>query len=219
MSRAIEAACLAAACALLIANAVRFWRTPSALDWWTPFAIAAAALCADFVSGLVHWGADTWGRESMPVLGPRFLRPFRVHHVNPDDMLARDVIDLNGDVAMLTLPALAGALLLPLTTDASRLAAVWLAAFAAAALPTNQIHQWAHMPNPPRIVARLQRWRILLNREEHARHHAAPFATFYCITTGWCNHLLAAIGFFPALERLVRRSTGVEPRRDELDRA
>ena len=63
------------------------------LTWWIPLVIVAAGLAADLLSGLVHWGADTWGRETLPVLGRRFLRPFRVHHINPADFLRRDFID------------------------------------------------------------------------------------------------------------------------------
>src|SRR4029434_2596212 len=80
---------------------------------WSPVVIVAAGLAADLVSGLVHWTADTWFSETMPVLGRRFLRPFRVHHVNPDDFLRRDPIDCNGDVAMLNIPFLVLALVVP----------------------------------------------------------------------------------------------------------
>jgi hypothetical protein len=53
--------------------------------WWAPFVIVAAAFGADFMSGIVHWTADTWGSVTCPLFGRRFLRPFRVHHVNPHD--------------------------------------------------------------------------------------------------------------------------------------
>ena len=113
--------------------------------------VLAALLLADFGSGLVHWGADTWGSERMPVLGPRFLRPFRVHHLNPDDILRRGFVDLNGDVALLGLPLLAGGLLIPLSDAAGRLATVFCVALAACSLPTNQIHQWAHRSEAPAL--------------------------------------------------------------------
>ena len=62
---------------------------------------ASGVLIADFGSGLVHWGADTWGRDDLPVIGPRLLVPFRVHHVNPEDFLRRNFADTNGDVALI----------------------------------------------------------------------------------------------------------------------
>ena len=78
---------------------------------------------ADFASGLVHWGADTWGRADLPVIGPRLLVPFRVHHVNPDDFLRRRFVDTNGDVAALAIPLLLALLRMPLET-------AWAGAFA-----------------------------------------------------------------------------------------
>ena len=78
-----------------------------------------------------------------------------------------------------------------------------LAAFCFWGVPTNQIHYWAHSPQPPAWVAWLQRRRLILSPDHHDLHHASPFATHYCITTGWCNSLLARLGFWRGLERLV----------------
>src|SRR5439155_26934217 len=137
------------AAALLVCNIVRLLGLAALADWWALPLVVVSAIGADLVSGIVHWTADTWGSEMMPVVGRRFLRPFRVHHLNPDDLLRRDPIDCNGDVAMLNAPILAAALLIPLSTGRGQLAALAMVAFSAAALPTNQIHQWAHMPSPP----------------------------------------------------------------------
>jgi plasmanylethanolamine desaturase len=177
--------------------------------------IAAGAIGADLVSGLVHWSADTWGSESLPLVGRRFLRPFRVHHINPHDFLRRDTIDCNGDVAMLNVPIVTAALLADLSTTGGRIAAAALTAFSAAALPTNQVHQWAHMTSPPAFVAWLQRRGAILGREDHRQHHCEPYVVNYCIATGWCNRWLTAISFFPALEHAITRATGLEPRGDE----
>jgi ubiquitin-conjugating enzyme E2 variant len=211
----LEAACLLAAAALLVTNAARLAAASALFPWWTPCLVLAALLLADFASGMVHWGADTWGSERMPVLGRRFLRPFRVHHVNPDDILRRGFVDLNGDVALLTLPLLAGALLIPLSDAAGRLASVFCFALGASALPTNQIHQWAHRSDAPAWVRGLQRWGVILSRERHALHHSAPYTTHYCITTGWCNPAQTATDFFPKLERWISRATGLAPRSDD----
>jgi ubiquitin-conjugating enzyme E2 variant len=214
-TRVLEVASLLGAAALLVWHLVRFAAVPDLLAWWLPVALLAGVLAADFASGLVHWFADTWGSETMPVLGRRLLRPFRVHHVNPDDFLRRNFIDCNGDVALLTSLFLLVALLIPLTTEFGRVAAVLVVAFCAAGLPTNQLHQWAHMTDAPWPVAWLQRWGLILSYEQHQRHHAAPYVRNYCIATGWCNRPLTALGFFPALERLITRLTGLQPRSDD----
>jgi plasmanylethanolamine desaturase len=194
---------------------IRFARAAGLFSWWLPFVVLAAMGLADFVSGVVHWVADTWWSETMPILGQRFLRPFRVHHVNPDDFLRRDFIDCNGDVAMLTLPLLLSAFFIPLSGELSRLAAVAVVAFSAAALPTNQVHQWAHMRPPPRLICGLQRCGLLLSVRQHQRHHTTPYVMNYCIATGWCNRPLTAINFFSALEWAVSRCTGLQPRQDD----
>jgi ubiquitin-conjugating enzyme E2 variant len=214
-TRALELSSILIASTLLLANVARLWRAGGLLHWWAPLVLVAAGLGADFVSGLVHWFADTWFSETMPVLGRRFLRPFRVHHVNPLDFLRRDPIDTNGDVAMLTIPVLVAAVLVPLDTDLRHAAAVALVAFAGVALPTNQVHQWAHRPAPPAWVRWLQDRGVILGRDEHAGHHTAPHAVNYCIATGWCNGWLTRAGVFPALERIVTSVTGARPRSDE----
>jgi hypothetical protein len=176
--------------------------------------VLAGWLLADFLSGLVHWAADTWGRVDMPVLGRRLLHPFRVHHVNPRDILDRGFLDLNGDVAAACLPFLVLTLVLPLDGAAAQSAAVLLASAAILALPTNQVHQWAHMARPPRPVRWLQSARLVLTNRGHARHHADPAGGHYCITTGWCNAVLTRTGFYAALERAITALTGWQPRSD-----
>jgi ubiquitin-conjugating enzyme E2 variant len=158
--------------------------------------------------------ADTWGRETMPVLGPRFLRPFRVHHVNPEDFLRRAFVDTNGDVALMTLPLLVGVFFCPVDLVSGRLLAVLGVSLSVWSLPVNQIHQWAHMRQPPAWVGWLQTRGVMLNRQDHQRHHVAPHELNYCILTGWCNPPLAAMRFFPRVEWLVTRVTGAQPRDD-----
>lgn len=214
-TRTIELASIFAAMGLLLAQALRFASASRLLEWWTPLAVAGGMIAADFTFGLVHWFADTWGSETMPLLGRRLLRPFRVHHVNPGNFLRRNFIDTNGDVAMVVIPFLLPGLFLPLDSTPARATFVFLAAMGLAALPTNQVHQWAHMPDPPRWVKHLQDLRLILSRREHARHHAAPYATHYCIALGWCNGALAKIDFFRRAERFVTKLTGLQPRADD----
>ena len=208
----LEIACLLAAGGLLGVHLKRLAGASALLDWWTPLVVLLALLLADFTSGIVHWGADTWGSEQMPVLGRRFLKPFRIHHLNPDDILRRGFVDLNGDVALLGLPLLAAGLLIPLSDVSGRVSTVFCVALGACALPTNQIHQWAHRSEVPPWVRWLQRWGLILSPERHALHHAAPYTTHYCITTGWCNPALTRARFFPRLEGWISRLTGLVPR-------
>jgi plasmanylethanolamine desaturase len=184
-------------------------------QWWVLPAFIGGIAAADFASGVVHWAADTWGRDDLPLIGRRLLVPFRVHHINPADFLRRRFVDTNGDVAAIAVPFLLILFRVPLATGWGPPLAVFGLAFCGIGMMTNQIHQWAHMPSPPPAVRLLQRCRLLLGRPEHAAHHDHPYDTRYCITTGWCNALLEAVGFFRRLETAVTRVTGMAPRGDD----
>ena len=83
---------------------------------------------------------------------------------------------------------------------------------------TNQFHKWAHLEASelPKALRLLQRTGLILSPEHHQLHHQAPFATHYCITSGWLNGPLAKLCFFRRLERIVTRVTGAVPRRDDI---
>lgn len=183
--------------------------------WWAPLAFMAGMIAADFGSGIVHWGADTWGRDDLRIVGPRLLVPFRVHHINPEDFLRRSFVDTNGEVAFAYAPVLIALCWVPLDRYPAAAAAVFGFAFCGVGMMTNQIHQWAHMPSPPPVVRMLQDVGIILGRGEHATHHERPYDARYCITTGWCNGPLEALGFFRRLERAITALTGVHPRQDD----
>jgi hypothetical protein len=210
-----EAFCIAAAVGLLAWNLVRLAQVPDLLGWWLPLPILVGIAAADFVSGLVHWSADTWGTETMPILGRRFVRPFRVHHVNPDDFLRRSFLDTNGDVAMIISLFLIPALWIPVTGSWGKVLAVFVVTFCVAGMPTNQVHQWAHMRRPPRWVRWLQCRGLILSRPAHQQHHREPYAMNYCIATGWCNGALTYVNFFRRLEAIVTWLTRMKPRADD----
>jgi hypothetical protein len=206
---------IATAILLLGALGVRLAAQLNLLQWWVPVALAGGVIAADFGSGLVHWGADTWGRDDLPMIGPRLLVPFRVHHINPDDFLRRRFLDTNGDVAVITIPVLAGLLAVPLDTDWPGAIAVAGFGLCGIGMMTNQIHQWAHRPAPPPPIRLLQKYRLILDGVEHAAHHRRPHDRHYCIATGWCNGPLEAIGLFRRLETAIARVTGLQPRADD----
>jgi ubiquitin-conjugating enzyme E2 variant len=209
--------CLSIGSAALLAIWLGY-RVASQLDltqWWAPAAVLLGIAAADLASGLIHWFADTWGRDDCPLIGHRLLVPFRVHHINPDDFLRRRFIDTNGEVAAIAAPLLALLLAVPLDTTWGGPVALFGFAFCCVGSMTNQIHQWAHMPVPPAPVRAMQASRLLLGRAEHATHHDRPYDRRYCITTGWCNRPLDAIAFFRRLESAITWLTGVPPRRDD----
>lgn len=182
----------------------------------------AGILTADFMSGLVHWGADTWGSVNIPIVGRAFIRPFREHHIDPTGITRHDWIEANGDNCMLTVIPLASMarnfVLLP---KALILQNYWwycyiyfLCLFVTL---TNQIHKWSHTYfGLPTWVETLQKYRIILPKQHHRIHHISPHETYFCITTGWLDYPLEKIGFWRRLEALITRFTGNVPRDDDL---
>jgi len=207
--RALEIAAMAVSAALLTMAARRVLPAVDGVTTTVCFAGGALLgyLIADFVCGLVHWAADTYGSIQTPVLGPNFVGPFRYHHVDPDDITRHDIVETNGNSCILAVPVLS-AMLVTLPDPATRPA--WLFAwsvllsFVVAGIATNQLHKWAHMSAPPRTARVLQRLGLILARERHAIHHAAPFRTHYCITSGWFNEPLRRWRAHEAFERLLR---------------
>lgn len=203
--RAIEISATALYLALLILaihNAEWAPFVDGPLGWlWAFSAVMVGLACADFVSGFVHWLADTFGSVNMPLIGPAYIAPFREHHHDPLEITRHDFIEVNGNncvVILLFLPFVANAQTF-LSAQAAAWLALWTVAFTLAIFLTNQVHAWAHADKVPRPIEWLQRARIILNARDHDRHHAAPHDTYYCITFGWLNPILHKIRFFPIL--------------------
>jgi len=172
---------------------------------------------ADLFSGLVHWGADTWGNLSTPLVGTTFIRSFREHHVDPFQITRHDIIETNGDNCLLTLPFLALLAFSNIRSDSGSDLFVsnflfWLCFWVAL---TNQFHKWSHMHKPPAWVTVLQDLHIILSKKDHQMHHHTPFDKYYCITNGWLNPLLASIGFWKRMEDSIAWATGMEARSDD----
>lgn len=210
-----ETICVCTAYGLAAILAVRLLLHIESFHWGAIPAVLIAWPCADFMSGMVHWMADTWGCEDFPFLGPRFIRPFRVHHVTPTSFVECGFMDTNGDTALIGIPFLVSIFLWPLDSSLGFVMATFQLAFCVFALPTNQIHQWAHSPKPPKIVTVLQRLRLILPPASHQLHHNGIHDGDYCITSGCCNPTLKRIQFFRTLERIVESCTGLKPRVDE----
>jgi ubiquitin-conjugating enzyme E2 variant len=174
------------------------------LAWLIALAIPIGIVGGDFISGVVHWAADTYCSEDTPIVGPSLVKPFRQHHLYPRDICTHNLVETVGNVCILAVPVLALCLyLLWLLPESSWMAfaAICVALMSAATVATNQFHKWAHSENPPAFARPLQRLRLVLEPSHHELHHTAPFESHYCITNGWLNPLLNRIKFFRRLER------------------
>lgn len=178
-------------------------------------AALAASIVTDFGTGFAHWAADTWGSERVPLVGRTFIAPFREHHVDPKAITRHDFLETNGASASVVLPLLFAAGLLA-RSGGMLFLSVLLGMTSLLTLATNQVHKWAHLDTAPRSVRALQRLGIILSPEAHAVHHVAPHTRHYCITHGWLNGVLDAIGFFRGLERAITFVCGATPRREDL---
>lgn len=183
--------------------------------WTSDVRLLLGMLMADFISGIVHWAADTWDRVTLPIIGPRVLMAFRNHHVNPLDITKKDFINVNGHNILLALFAIASAAFVSVYNSSLVFVTLTILFFGITTLVTNQIHQFAHMKNPPRFARVLQRSGIILTCHHHQSHHTAPFTTNYCITTEWLNTPLRYIRFFAALESTITFLTGAIARGEE----
>jgi len=184
-------------------------------------ALAAVAgyIVSDFLSGVVHWAGDTVGDETTPIFGPNFVRPFRFHHVDPEDITRHDFVETNGNNCIVAAPVLLLVLLLlPHHTGALFYTFLVVAFTALFVFATNQFHKWAHTKNPAPWIRLLQRANLILSPEHHVVHHTSPRDKYYCITVGWMNPLLDKIHFFRFIEKVFTRIDPNSLRPDPADR-
>lgn len=197
----------------------RIAQSPPLSGWWVPLEALAGILIADWTSGLFHWGFDSWGSVDTPVVGKLAIRTFRHHHVDPKAITRHDFVETNGhNIALTTIYSVIGLFVVdpPNATLNSTFWGMTLVFATFYTAFTSQIHKWAHMDSPPKVVRFLQRSRLILSPEHHAVHHAAPYHRNYCITVGWMNGVLHAVRYFETMERVITALTGAIPREDDV---
>lgn len=171
--------------------------------WWVlGLAIVGGYLWADFVSGFVHFVADNFGSVHTPFFGPVFFRTFREHHVDPLAITRHDFFEVNGANCVVSIPFVAATLaLVPVRDSLLGLAfGAFMLLFLLGIFCTNQFHRWSHLPAAPSWIRALQSTGLILGPEHHQRHHTPPFDTYYCITSGLMNPLLARTRFFERIK-------------------
>ncbi|MGH8695636.1 MAG: fatty acid desaturase CarF family protein [Burkholderiales bacterium] len=193
--RRLETAAIGAFAVLAAAGFYRLAAHASPSGWVIAAAALAGWMAADLLSGLVHWAFDRFGSVRTPVLGPRFVRPFREHHVDASRIARHDFVETNGASCIAALPAVLAAALMPLSSPAWAFAQALALFTVLGVLGANQCHKWAHMEpaRVPRLVRLAQRWRLILRPEEHRMHHRHPFDTHYCTASGWLNPALNGV--------------------------
>lgn len=178
-------------------------------------------ITADFGSGLVHWGADSYGSVE-GVIGKSFIRPFREHHIDPTSITRHDFIETNGDNFAVTMFSQINMAYKFFTFTDAEIQETYnwetyiylLSIFISF---TNQFHKWSHTYfGLPRYITILQDLHIILPRKHHRIHHVAPHETYFCITTGWLNYPMEKYGFWTKLEYAIEVVTGTKPRVDDL---
>lgn len=185
-------------------------------------AVMSGYIMADFISGFVHWLADTWGSTTMKGIGPALIRPFREHHVDPKAITRHDFIETNGNNCLISLWVGCICVFMPIEVEGYQSLLIFIMVSLGSmifwVMMTNQFHKWSHCDEQElgAVVKFLQRTHLILPVRHHGIHHTAPFDTYYCITTGWLNWPLAKLGFYRHLERLVTLTTGIIPRADDI---
>ncbi|MEL7784060.1 fatty acid desaturase CarF family protein [Citromicrobium bathyomarinum] len=156
-------------------------------------------LLADFLSGLVHWAEDRFGRgrEHWPLIGPLVFAPNLLHHERPLDFTRASFVGRNWTTWIV---ANAIALLLLLAFGPQW----WLLSGWIGGMMANEVHAWSHKPEmTPEWAKPLQRLGLIGFRWHHGLHHWAPHDRRYCILTTWLNPVLDRVRFWRGLERLL----------------
>jgi ubiquitin-conjugating enzyme E2 variant len=178
-------------------------------------AVLIGYFVADFASGLVHWGLDTWFDERS--LG-RAAAIGREHHTHPQHALDYGFLENSalGSAPSLVVIGLAATVtaLCPVSVVTWCLMVVWLITATGLFFGTS-FHSLAHRPSRPALVRLCQRLHLLIPPEQHWKHHRGDQTIRYCVISGWANHVCDPLGVWRKLEWLVQALTGAEPRRDD----
>ncbi|MBX7057047.1 MAG: fatty acid desaturase family protein [Leptospirales bacterium] len=187
--------------------------------WWqAPLALFLGWIGADFLVGLVHWLFDNYFNERTLFFGPRVVQPFRSHHSDPTDITRHSLGELLGNSAILGTPL---QFLLAWEAESNPALVLGCNCMAFFGVCANVFHSWSHTKGISGWRRLLQRSGLVLEAENHDVHHTAPHDSYYCVCSGFMNPILGWLHFFPMVEWIIERVTGIAPmhRRGAADTA
>jgi ubiquitin-conjugating enzyme E2 variant len=190
---------------------------PSTVAWpYVLFALALGYFLADFASGLVHWGMDTWFDEH--TLG-RAVAIAREHHTHPQHILGYGFLE-NATLGSAPSAVVIGGAslvtaLLPLSILTYCAMIVWFVISICLLFGTS-FHNLCHRRPRSAVVQLARRMGLLIHPGDHWEHHRAQTVR-YCVVNGWANGVCDRFLVWRRLERTVQLLTGAEPRRDDLE--
>jgi ubiquitin-conjugating enzyme E2 variant len=185
----------------------------SGVTW--PYIVAGILggyLTADFASGLIHWGMDTWFDQA--VFG-RAVAIAREHHTHPQHILAYGFLEhatlgsapsavFIGLAVLLT----AGCAISPLSYC---FVIIWLITSTCLFFGTS-FHNLGHRRPRSAFIRVAQKMHLIISPEHHWVHHRDDQVVRYCVINGWANHPCDRLHVWRRLEWLVRTLTGAVPR-------
>jgi len=211
--RLVEVASIIVALMLTVLNMYKAFvimgKISSAIWLVVPFSVFLGICFADFGTGFIHWAADNLGSVDTPLLGPAFIYPFRLHHVDPQEITRHDFLEVNGLSFTATIPFIIvfGSFVFDEEPYVWKVFMEWLTMTAVVfAWFTNEFHKLSHMHNPPWWAKCLQRCGLILSPEMHHIHHVT-LDSFYSICTGWTNYPLEYFRFYQLITKRYSIST------------
>jgi ubiquitin-conjugating enzyme E2 variant len=191
---------------------------PCGISWpYIAVGVLVGYLIADFASGLVHWGMDTWFSEA--VLG-RAVAVAREHHTHPQHILAYGFLEHATLGSAPSAVFIGSAALITADCTISPLSyffmIIWLITSTCLFFGTS-FHNLGHR-RPNSVFIRIaQKMHLIISPNYHWVHHRDGQLFRYCVINGWANYPCDRLHVWRGLEWLVQKLTGAVPRRDDLD--
>jgi hypothetical protein len=189
----------------------------SGITWiYITAALLFGYFVADFASGLVHWGMDTWFDERQ--LG-RAVAIAREHHTHPQNILGYGFLEhctlgSAPSAVFVGLGSVATAVC-PISIPAYCLMIVWLITSTCLFFGTS-FHNLSHRRPKSALLRAAQKMHLVITPEHHWVHHRSDQIIRYCVINGWANYVCDPLRVWRGMEWLVQTVTGAVPRRDDI---